>query len=40
MKVLFITSAAGVDYLADCVFHGLVDSGLDVVDSKYLWYLS
>ena len=40
MKILLITSAAGIDYLADCVFHGLVDSGHEVVDSKYLWYLS
>ena len=29
-----------MDYMADCIFHGLVDSGFDVIDSKYLWYLS
>ena len=40
MKILFITSALGIDYLSDCIFHGLVSSGYDVVDSKYLWYLS
>ena len=40
MKILFITSAKGIDYLSDCIFHGLVDSGHDVLDSKYLWYLS
>ena len=40
MKILFITNATGIDYLSDCIFHGLVDSGHDVVDSKYLWYLS
>lgn len=40
MKLLFITNAAGIDYLSDCIFHGLVDSGYDVVDSRYLWYLS
>ena len=40
MKILFITSALGIDYLSDCVFHGLVQSGHDVLDSKYLWYLS
>jgi len=40
MKILFVTSAAGMDYLPDCLFHGLVTSGHDVTDSKYLWYLS
>ena len=40
MKILFVTAAKGLDYLADCVFHGLVSSGHQVVDSRYLWYLS
>ena len=40
MRILFITGAGGVDYLSDCVFHGLVSLGFDVTDSKYLWYLS
>lgn len=40
MKILFITNASGIDYLSDCLFHGFVDCGYDVVDSKYLWYLS
>lgn len=40
MKILFITGAGCLDYLEDCVFHGLVSLGLDVTDSKYLWYLS
>lgn len=40
MKILFITNAAGIDYLSDCVFHGLVSLGHHITDSKYLWYLS
>ena len=40
MKILFVTCANGIDYLSDCVFHGLVKLGHNVVDTKYLWYLS
>ena len=40
MRILFVTRARGVDYLSDCVFHGLVKQGHDVVDSKYMWYNS
>lgn len=40
MKILFITSARGIDYQSDCLFHGLVSLGHEVTDTKYLWYLS
>lgn len=44
MKILFITSARGVDYQSDCLFHGLVkideEMPVEVTDTKYLWYLS
>lgn len=41
MKILYITPAKSIDYLHDCVFIGLCDLfGNDVVDSKYIWYLS
>lgn len=40
MKILFITNARGIDYLSDCIFHGLVTSGHEVIDSKYMWYHS
>lgn len=40
MKILFITSARGIDYESDCLFHGLVSLGHEVTDTKYLWYLS
>ena len=40
MKILYVTSAAGIDYQCDLLFHGLVGLGHDVVDSKYMWYMS
>lgn len=41
MNILYITCAKGLDYLSDCVFHGLVSQGEHAVtDSKYMWYLS
>lgn len=40
MKILFICAAEGIDYMSDCLFHGLVKDGHDVIDSKYQWYLS
>lgn len=40
MKILYITSGKGIDYLNDMLFHGLISLGHEVLDSNYLWYLS
>lgn len=40
MKILFITGGKEVDYLNDCILHGFIDSGFDVIDSNYCWFLS
>jgi hypothetical protein len=40
MRVLFLSSAGGVDYQCDLLFHGLRRLlGEDAVDFHYLWYL-
>lgn len=40
MNILFVSSAAGVDYLCDTIFHGLRSLfGTAVVDDNRLWYL-
>ena len=40
MKILYLSEGAGVDYMCDCLFHGLRSLfGPDVVDANRLWYL-
>lgn len=40
MKILFITNAKNLNYVRDSVFHGLIDSNYDVIDTTYLKILS
>lgn len=39
MKILYVSSAAGPDYLCDMLFHGLRADGHEVVDVNRLWYM-
>lgn len=39
MKILFVFNFVFPDYLADCVYHGLVDSGFDVYETHHPKYM-
>lgn len=39
MKVLFVFPFTYNEYLADCVYHGLIDAGLDVYETAYPGYM-
>lgn len=39
MKVLYVFDFHFTDYMADCIYHGLIDSGLDVYESHYPGYM-
>jgi len=39
MKVLFVYNFALPDYQADCVYHGLVDSGIEVYETAHPSYM-
>lgn len=39
MKVLFVYNFSHPEYLADCVYHGLIDNGLEVYETSYPNYM-
>lgn len=39
MKVLFVYNFIHPEYQADCVYHGLIDSGLEVYETAYPHYM-
>lgn len=39
MKVLFVYNFSRPEYLADCVYHGLIDNGLEVYETSYPNYM-
>ena len=39
MKVLFVFSFSYNEYLADCIYHGLIDAGIDVYETHYPGYM-
>lgn len=39
MKILFVYNFAHQDYLADCIYHGLIDNGMEVYETAYPDYM-
>jgi hypothetical protein len=39
MKILFVYNFSNPEYLADCVYHGLIDSGLEVYETSHPNYM-
>lgn len=39
MKILFVYNFIYPDYQADCVYHGLIDSGMEVYETSYPYYM-
>lgn len=39
MKVLFVYNFVYPDYQADCIYHGLIDSGLEVYETANPHYM-
>lgn len=39
MKILFVYNFTHPEYLADCVYHGLIDSGLEVYETSHPNYM-
>lgn len=39
MKILFVYNFSSPEYLSDCVYHGLIDSGVEVYETTYPSYM-